>query len=92
MSPTHRVWRSTTFNTPGQFPYVGASMGKTWVTWSAGLSDSESRVFLAERNGGTWSGSYLTYGNAAPLAVAGQGGKARVLFRTPNDVFIRTES
>ena len=85
------VWRTKAFYTPGQFPYIGASMGKTWVTWAAGETDSDSRVFLAERAGSTWSGSYLTVGNAAPLAVLGQGGKARVLFRTPNNVYLKDQ-
>ncbi len=88
------TFASRTFNTPGFIPSVAVSLGKLFVAWAAAPSggDEDSRVFVAERSGGVWTGANVTPAPSAPLQVLAQGGKARVVYRTDNEVQIITQN
>jgi hypothetical protein len=71
------------FFTPGWYPRIAVSGGKTFVAWSAhSRSDEPYHVFVAERAGTTWTGLNLPRVTPAfeiTEEVTAYGGKATVL-------------
>jgi hypothetical protein len=80
---TSGTFRSHTFATPGHYPSLAASGGKTFVTWSV-LVNGRDHARVAERSRGSWTGVTLgrsTDEHEFAWAVTAFDGKATVHLR-----------
>ena len=76
------------FVTTGGSPAIGVSLGRVWVAWTA----TNTQVFVAERDAGVWTGARVTGVGGETLTVLGQGGKARLIYRTTSDIRLRAQA
>lgn len=86
-STGHTVSKS--FNTPGYVPKLAVSYGTVFVGWT---TYAGGMVFLAERDGSTWTGANVTGHDAYLAAVLAQRGTARVVYGAGNTLRMRGQA
>jgi hypothetical protein len=83
------TFHSRAFATAGSHPTVAVSGSHVFVAWHAALAD---RVYLAQLADGSWSASQAAGAPSFPLRVLAQATKARIIFRAPGAIYIRTQT
>ena len=87
-------FQAHTFLTPGLDPHVAVSGQRTFVAWAANVYPGPARSFAAEREGATWSGTYVSPVTGTPQVLVGAtatGGKLTVLTLSALRLYARSQ-
>jgi hypothetical protein len=77
------------FSGSGTHPRVAVSGANVFVAWT--VNDPASRVVLAQRTNGSWTGAQIAGPPSTLVTVVAQATKARVVYRTGSVVAVRPQ-